>query len=156
MEPDREAASHRGPCKLMRIGSRKKIRVLVLIGALLAITGGVLYAQYDLGYYSSKTHGFLKQLAPMTQTETSVQQVGAYPVYPAELAAGEGREAVAAYCSTCHSTRYITMQPPLPAQTWEAEVKKMVNVMGQPIPEDVQGQIIKYLQMHYTPETRKQ
>jgi len=27
--------------------------------------------------------------------------------------------------------------------------------MGQPIPDDVQPVIIKYLQTHYTPETRK-
>jgi hypothetical protein len=31
----------------------------------------------------------------------------------------------------------------------------MVNVMGQPIPDEVQPVIIKYLQTHYTPETRK-
>jgi len=81
--------------------------------------------------------------------------VAAYPLYMPELAPGEGREAVQSYCATCHSTRYITMQPPLPPETWAAEVNKMVNVMGQPIPDEVQPVIIKYLQTHYTPETRK-
>jgi len=138
----------------MRIISQSKVRVLVVIGALLAVTAGVLYAQYDMGYYSSESHGSLDQLAPVGQAENTVHQVSAYPLYPPELASGEGREAVEAYCSACHSTRYITMQPPLPAQTWEAEVKKMVNVMGQPIPEDAQAQIITYLQTHYTPEKR--
>jgi hypothetical protein len=31
----------------------------------------------------------------------------------------------------------------------------MVKVMGQPIPDDVQPVIIKYLQTHYALETRK-
>jgi hypothetical protein len=71
------------------------------------------------------------------------------------LEPGEGKAEVEGYCSMCHSTRYITMQPPLPPETWAAEVNKMVKVMGQPIPDDVQPVIIKYLQTHYTPETRK-
>ena len=50
---------------------------------------------------------------------------------------------------------YITMQPPLPAATWEAEVKKMVETFGQPIPQDAIPKIVAYLQKHYTPETRK-
>jgi hypothetical protein len=120
-----------------------------------AVTGGVLYAQHDLGYYSQKTQGTLEQIVPLRETDTTVYQVSAYPLYRSELTPGEGREAVEAYCSTCHSTRYISMQPPLPAQTWAAEVNKMVNVMGQSIPEDVRDQIITYLQTHYTPETRK-
>lgn len=155
MEPHRAAASYGRSRELMRKLSHKRVRWLALISAALAVSGGVLYAQYDLGYYTQKTPGSLEQLLPMRQAETAVQQVSAYPLYPTELAVGEGREAVEAYCSTCHSARYITMQPPLPAQTWAAEVNKMVNVMGQPIPEDAQRLITKYLQTHYTPETRK-
>jgi hypothetical protein len=155
MEPHRASASDRRPRKLMGILARGKFRFLALISVLFAITGSVLNAEHDLGYYSQKTPGALGQLEPLRQVETAVYRVSAYSLYPPELLPGEGREAVEAYCSTCHSTRYITMQPPLPAQTWAAEVDKMVNVMGQPIPEDVQPQIIKYLQAHYTPETRK-
>jgi hypothetical protein len=46
------------------------------------------------------------------------------------------------------------MQPPLPPETWAADVDKMIKVMGQPIPEDVQPVIIKYLRTHYAPENR--
>ncbi|HKW64101.1 MAG TPA: hypothetical protein VJN89_16235 [Candidatus Acidoferrum sp.] len=56
----------------------------------------------------------------------------------------------------CHSTRYITMQPPLPATTWEAEVNKMIKTFGAPIPEATAKKITSYLQTHYTPQTRKQ
>jgi hypothetical protein len=47
------------------------------------------------------------------------------------------------------------MQPPLPAATWEAEVNKMGKVFGAQIPAESQASILKYLESHYTPETRK-
>lgn len=72
-----------------------------------------------------------------------------------ELAAGEGREEVSSYCSTCHSTRYITMQAPLPPDVWTAEVNKMINMFGLELPEDAKPIVLKYLHTHYTPETRK-
>ena len=56
----------------------------------------------------------------------------------------------------CHSTRYITMQPPLPVATWEAEVTKMMKAYGAPIPEAAAKKITTYLQGHYAPENRKE
>jgi hypothetical protein len=53
------------------------------------------------------------------------------------------------------SPTYITMQSPLPAATWEAEVNKMIKAYGAPIPDDSTQKIIKYLQAHYTAENRK-
>jgi hypothetical protein len=47
------------------------------------------------------------------------------------------------------------MQPPLPAAAWASEVKKMIDVYGAPMPDEAAQKIIKYLQTHYTPETRK-
>ena len=128
---------------------------IAILAGLAALAGGLVYAQYDAGYYSQKNPGAILQPAPPSETDGASYNVAAYPLYPPELAPGEGREATESYCSTCHSTRYITMQPPLPAETWVAEVNKMVKVMGQPIPEEAQPVIIKYLQTHYTPETRK-
>jgi hypothetical protein len=132
-----------------------KIRFIASLGALVAFAAGILCAQYDRGYYSQENPGSIMQSAPPRDFDNAKYSVAAFPLYPVNLAPGEGREAVQAYCSTCHSTRYITMQPPLPPETWEAEVNKMVKVMGQPIPEDVQPVIIKYLQAHYTPALRK-
>ncbi|HEY4741592.1 MAG: hypothetical protein WA734_19925 [Candidatus Acidiferrales bacterium] len=83
-------------------------------------------------------------------------EVGAYPLYRYTLASGNGREEVASYCNTCHTPRFIIMQPPLPADAWAAEVHKMVKTYGASIPEDATQKIIQYLQSHYTPETRKQ
>jgi hypothetical protein len=50
----------------------------------------------------------------------------------------------------------ITVQPPLPAATWEAEVSKMNKTFGAAIPDENTQKIILYLQSHYTPDTRKQ
>ena len=128
---------------------------IAILAGLTAAAGRLVYAQFEAGYYSQKHSGAIVQPAPPSEGDGARYSVAAYPLYPPELAPGAGREAVQSYCATCHSTRYITMQPPLPPETWAAEVNKMVKVMGQPIPEDVQPVITKYLQTHYTPEGRK-
>lgn len=92
--------------------------------------------------------------ASMPQSGGSVYDVGAFPLPPPELPAGEGRDATVAMCSVCHSLRYITMQPPLPAGTWRATVRKMIDVHGAPIPEDVAQRITKYLQEQLSSSAR--
>jgi hypothetical protein len=79
----------------------------------------------------------------------SVYDVGAFPLSTPELPPGEGRDATVAMCSVCHSVRYITMQPPLPPATWAATVRKMIDVHGAAIPEDVAVRITGYLQTQY-------
>jgi hypothetical protein len=63
---------------------------------------------------------------------------------------------VQSFCGICHSTTYITMQPPLPSATWDVEVNKMIDTFGAPIPEASAQAIKTYLKRHYTPETRKE
>ncbi len=129
---------------------------LVLAGIVLAASAAaVLSGQSQRGDYTQVNLGRVSQPAPGSQREGAVYSVEAYPLYRPQLAPGEGRELVEGYCNTCHSTIYITMQPPLPSATWEAEVNKMVRTFGQPIPEDAIPKIIAYLQKHYTPEARK-
>ncbi len=130
----------------------------LLIGALglLLLPAGPLHAQSQTGNYTQKTSGTITQRVPSKQANGAIYRVDAYPLHRPMLAPGEGREEVEAYCNTCHSTRYIIMQPPLPAETWEAEVNKMIKTFGMTNPEGVAPKIIKYLQGHYTPETRKQ
>jgi mono/diheme cytochrome c family protein len=128
---------------------------IVILAGFTAAASRLMYGQFDAGRYSQENSGAIAQPAPPKETEGASYSVAAYPLYPPDLAPGAGREAVQSYCTTCHSTRYITMQPPLPPETWAAEVDKMIKVMGQPIPEDVQSDIIKYLQTNYTPQNRK-
>ncbi|HVO48441.1 MAG TPA: hypothetical protein VMT29_19145 [Steroidobacteraceae bacterium] len=64
----------------------------------------------------------------------------------------EGRDAdlTTARCSICHSTDYIPMNSVFLKQAgWDAEVHKMIKVMGAPIPEDEAQKIIAYLTQYY-------
>lgn len=138
------------------IGSGKKRRnFLALLIGVCVLAVGAIYADLQIGYYTSSNLGSVAQPAPPHLQTNGVYSVAAYPLYKAELASGTGRQDAAAYCNTCHTPSYITMQPPLPAAAWEAEVTKMGKVYGAQIPTDAQVRIIKYLQTHYTPETRK-
>lgn len=121
----------------------------------LVIAAGLLLAQVEQGNYEPSTLGQIQQSPPVALSDDSIYQVSAYPLYPPELAEGEGRSETEGFCSLCHSTRYITMQPPLSAATWEAEVTKMRKTFGAPIPDASAVLVIKYLQAHYTPDTRK-
>jgi len=55
-----------------------------------------------------------------------------------------------ALCATCHSRDYITTQPPHKGKDfWAAEITKMVNVYGAPIPETERAAIADYLAATY-------
>ena len=56
-----------------------------------------------------------------------------------------GGEAFKANCATCHSLRYIQMQPDFPEATWQKIVDKMVKNFGAPIPDSTSKAIVKYL-----------
>ena len=120
-----------------------------------ALAAGVVYADLKKGYYSPDQLGSIQQAALNALSTDANYEVAAYPVPTLELASGDGRQDVQIFCNTCHSPRYITMQPPLPAAIWEAEVNKMNKAYGAGIAEDTTRKIIAYLQAHYTPETRK-
>jgi hypothetical protein len=108
------------------------------------------------GNYAAGNLGMQMQPAPQKDDAGAVYAVGPWPTYTPPLADGEGRELVQSFCVMCHSTTYITMQPPLPSATWEAVVNKMIGTFGAPIPEPSAQTIIAYLKSHYTPETRKE
>ena len=135
---------------------KNRVRAIFLVMCALAMAAGVVYADLKKGYYTPAVLGSLRQPAPAELSPDSNYHVSAYPVPPADLTPGEGLQDVQIYCNTCHSPRYITMQPPLPAATWEAEVNKMNKTFGAAIPEDNSQKIILYLQTHYTVENRKQ
>jgi hypothetical protein len=66
------------------------------------------------------------------------------------LEAGPGREQVAAHCTTCHSLDYVPMNSVfLDRKGWDAEVRKMIEKMGAPIPPQDAAKIIDYLSTHY-------
>jgi hypothetical protein len=135
---------------------KNKVRAIFLLMCGLMIAGSALYADLKKGNYSPAQLGTIRQAVPAELSPDSNYEVSAYPVPAPELAPGDGLSDVRIYCNTCHSPRYITMQPPLPAATWETEVNKMNKTFGAGIAEENTRKIISYLQAHYTPENRKQ
>jgi hypothetical protein len=56
-----------------------------------------------------------------------------------------GSDYFRANCMTCHSLRYIEMQPSFPRKTWEKITGKMVKSFGAPIPDTTMKHIVDYL-----------
>jgi mono/diheme cytochrome c family protein len=134
---------------------KNRVRAILLVMCSFVIAAGVVYADLKKGYYRPSELGSLLQAAQIELSTDSDYQTSAYPVPAVDLATGDGLQEVRIYCNTCHSPRYITMQPPLPAATWEAEVNKMNKAFGAGISDDDTRKIILYLQAHYTAENRK-
>jgi len=67
-----------------------------------------------------------------------------------QLKDGPEVETVRAACSVCHSADYIEMNSVFLKRTgWEAEVAKMIKVMGAPIAEADLPRIVDYLTRNY-------
>jgi hypothetical protein len=128
---------------------------LVAVVALSALAARGLYADFRAGDYTQGGPGTIRQMLPNAANTDATYDAGQYPIYYPELAAGEGKDDVENNCELCHSPRYITMQPVMPAQAWSDEVNKMRKTFGASIPDDTAQKIIQYLGSHYTPETRK-
>jgi cytochrome c5 len=141
----------------MTSNSPQSRRAVFFLGAgvLCLAAGGLLNAQTERGDYIQSNLGSLAQAAPHRPSADAKYGKVRYPLYPPNLPTGEGKDLVESYCNACHSTRYITMQPPLTRDQWTAEVTKMVKVYGIEIPDNDQPKIVQYLQDHYSAETRK-
>jgi mono/diheme cytochrome c family protein len=135
--------------------TKNTLRKVSLGVAISTVVATVLYADLKQGSYAPSQLGSLEQAAPVQLVPDSNYEVSAYPAPALELAPGEGLQEVRIYCNTCHSPRYITMQPPLPPAPWEAEVNKMNKAFGSNIPDETSREIIAYLQAHYSTGNRR-
>ncbi len=73
---------------------------------------------------------------------------------PPETAAfkpGPDLAAVQGNCTACHSSDYISTQPPMKnkKEFWQAEVTKMIKVYGAQIDDADVGKIVDYLAATY-------
>jgi mono/diheme cytochrome c family protein len=62
---------------------------------------------------------------------------------------GAGVELALQQCLICHSSEYITTQPPLSKAGWKASVEKMKAKFGAPIPAEQVDAIVEYLAAGY-------
>jgi hypothetical protein len=61
-----------------------------------------------------------------------------------------GRDVVESMCAGCHSLDYIPLNSPfMNRDGWTAEVNKMINAYGAPIPASDAAKIIDYLAANY-------
>lgn len=67
---------------------------------------------------------------------------------------GVGVEFALQQCLICHSSEYITTQPPLSKAGWKASVEKMKAKFGAPIPADQVEALVEYLASGYGPAER--
>jgi cbb3-type cytochrome c oxidase subunit III len=67
------------------------------------------------------------------------------PHFEPELPAAPGRDEFMVVCVSCHSPRYVTMQPLFPQRQWEETVDKMVKVFGAQMDWEQRQSIVGYL-----------
>jgi hypothetical protein len=58
---------------------------------------------------------------------------------------GTSADAINNNCLACHSADMVLNQPLLPKETWEAEVRKMINIYKAPVDEADVASIVDYL-----------
>jgi cytochrome c5 len=69
---------------------------------------------------------------------------------PVVLKDSPGRATVENMCAGCHSLDYILLNAPfMNKQAWTAEVNKMINAYGAPIPQNDTAAIVDYLAANY-------
>jgi mono/diheme cytochrome c family protein len=67
-----------------------------------------------------------------------------------KLKPGPGADKVEANCQACHSLAYIPMNSPfMTPAVWDAEIAKMIKVMGAPIDDADAKAIAEYLKKNY-------
>ena len=67
------------------------------------------------------------------------------PHFEPDMPEGPGREEFLRVCASCHSARYILMQPAFSQKQWEESVSKMVKVYGAQMNDPQKTDIVAYL-----------
>ena len=78
------------------------------------------------------------------QTATAVRHL-TLPHFEPDMPVAQGRDEFMRACVSCHSARYVTMQPPFSRRQWEETVRKMINTYGAPADEFQVVKIVDYL-----------
>lgn len=88
----------------------------------------------------------------LASTPALVQQMPAIKSTTVDLPSGDSMfpggaraDAINNNCLACHSADMVLNQPALPKATWEAEVRKMINVYRAPIDDADVPAIVDYL-----------
>ena len=136
------------------MGKRKWVFISA-IGLLAVLVGQGIYADFTAGNDNAASTAPVQQAPPATPPARATYNVGPNQTYSPDLADGDGKEEVAYNCGLCHGLSYITMRPPISAESWAREVNMMRGFYGASISDSTAQKIVQYLGSHYTPETMK-
>lgn len=92
----------------------------------------------------SKTSGLWLAAAALALGSAAAQEK------PVALKEASGKQVVENLCAGCHSLDYIRINAPfMNRAAWTAEVGKMINAYGAPIPAKDADAIVDYLTANY-------
>ncbi|MGH7869148.1 MAG: hypothetical protein ACREP9_16315, partial [Candidatus Dormibacteraceae bacterium] len=77
------------------------------------------------------------------------------PHFEPELPTAPGRDDYLVVCVSCHSPRYVTMQPFFPQRQWEETIDKMAKTYGARMDPDQRASIVQYLVATHGPDSTR-
>lgn len=87
-----------------------------------------------------------KAVAPSTITKIEMPGDLSY-----DYKKGPGQQVAQTYCLTCHSSGYVSMQPPMDAAHWMKSVTKMRKLYGAQMTDEEATKVADYLGAEYGP-----
>jgi cytochrome c553 len=85
------------------------------------------------------TAAWVQDLTPLTSVNVDL------PAGDRQFPGGTEADAINNNCLACHSANMVLNQPALPKATWEAEVRKMINIYKAPVDDADVASIVAYL-----------
>jgi hypothetical protein len=101
--------------------------------------GPIIAAVYLAAALLFSTPAWVQEQPKLTSTAVE------FPAGDALFPGGTMADAINNNCIACHSADMVLDQPALPRATWEAEVRKMINVYKAPIANSDVAAIVGYL-----------
>ncbi len=117
-----------------------------------ALSSTLLVGAYCLGTVASPSNGSV-----LTNSTAPAQNVHSIilPHFEPELPVAPGRDEYLVVCVSCHSSRYVMMQPFFPQRQWEETVDKMTKVYGAQMDQEQRTGIIQYLVATHGPDSTR-
>ncbi len=112
------------------------------------------WLQGDLGGFAAEASASkgINAAQPESRATNNVRSI-ALPHFEPDLPAAPGRDEYLAVCVSCHSPRYVMMQPQFPQRQWEETVDKMAKVYGAQMDQEQRAAIVRYLVATHGPNS---
>ena len=98
-----------------------------------------------MNYTNTMIRIFLVCACLLWACNTDKDKIVGHDKAPMDPKLQKGEELFRTHCITCHTLRYIDMQPDFPRKTWEKITDKMIKSFGAPIPDSAAVKIVDYL-----------